>query len=302
MISVAEIRQYNRECQAALNEANQALAKQELLEKDLQADLKEISAIVGYPVTTANLDQVYEEMTKKIENVVRNGRELLDRINNGDTGEVEQFNSEETANPFAESVPSQSMPAQPTQQTPHTVTSQPFTQTTQQFAQPPKPAQQFAQPASQPVQSSQQPTQSATQQFAQPPKPAQQFAQPNKNAGYAGFGSMGSFGSFGAQASKQPSGNTPPAPSIGAFGAMPSGVQSPSQPSTQAPTQTANEAAKKATDDISADEGAEDDGVTVSMNVGQAARPLNSPFGTFGSPSMGAFTGADVIGKPVNNN
>ena len=85
MISVAEIRQYNRECQAALNEANQALAKQELLEKDLQADLKEISAIVGYPVTTANLDQVYEEMTKKIENVVRNGRELLDRINNGDT-------------------------------------------------------------------------------------------------------------------------------------------------------------------------------------------------------------------------
>lgn len=270
MISVAEIRQYNRECQAALNEANQALAKQELLEKDLQADLKEISAIVGYPVTTANLDQVYEEMTKKIENVVRNGRELLDRINNGDAGEAEQFNSEETANPFAESVPSQSMTAQPTQQTPHKVTSQPFTQT--------------------------------TQQFAQPPKPTQQFAQPNANAGYAGFGSMGSFGSFGAQASKQPSGNTPPAPSIGAFGAMPSGVQSPSQPSTQAPTQTANEAAKKATDDILADEGAEDDGVTVSMNVGQAARPLNSPFGTFGSPSMGAFTGADVIGKPVNNN
>lgn len=289
MISVAEIRQYNRECQAALNEANQALAKQELLEKDLQADLKEISAIVGYPVTTANLDQVYEEMTKKIENVVRNGRELLDRINNGDAGEAEQFNSEEIANPFAES-----MTAQPTQQTPPTVTSQPFTQTAQQFAQPPKPAQQFAQPASQPAQSS--------QQFAQTPKPAQQFAQPNANAGYAGFGSMGSFGSFGAQASKQPSGNTPPAPSIGAFGAMPSGVQSPSQPSTQAPTQTANEAAKKATDDISADEGAEDDGVTVSMNVGQAARPLNSPFGTFGSPSMGAFTGADVIGKPVNNN
>lgn len=289
MISVAEIRQYNRECQAALNEANQALAKQELLEKDLQADLKEISAIVGYPVTTANLDQVYEEMTKKIENVVRNGRELLDRINNGDAGEAEQFNSEETANPFAESVPSQSMTAQPIQQTPPTVTSQPFTQTTQQFAQ----------PASQPAQ---QPAQSATQQFAQPPKPAQQFAQPNTNAGYAGFGSMGSFGSFGAQASKQPSGNTPPAPSIGAFGAMPSGVQSPSQPSAQAPTQAANEAAKKATDDISADEGAEDDGVTVSMNVGQAARPLNSPFGTFGSPSMGAFTGADVIGKPVNNN
>lgn len=297
MISVAEIRQYNRECQAALNEANQALAKQELLEKDLQADLKEISAIVGYPVTTANLDQVYEEMTKKIENVVRNGRELLDRINNGDTGEAEQFNSEETANPFAES-----MTAQPTQQTPPAVTSQPFTQTTHQFAQPSKPAQQPTQPASQPAQASQQPAQSVPQQFAQPPKPAQQFAQPNTNAGYAGFGSMGSFGSFGAQASKQPLGNTPPAPSIGAFGAMPSGVQSTSQPNAQAPTQTANEAAKTVTDDISADEGTEDDGVTVSMNVGQAARPLNSPFGTFGSPSMGAFTGADVIGKPVNNN
>lgn len=139
MISVEEVRRYNRECQKAQNEANQALAKKEVIEQELQRLCAQLTQMLGKQVTLDNFEQVYEEASREIENLVKNGNSLLQRVKL----EAEQ---------------AQPQQAQPQQ-------AQQAQQAQQGFAQ--TPVQQFTQPASEawpPTQQAQ--TQQATQ-FAQ---------------------------------------------------------------------------------------------------------------------------------------
>lgn len=79
-MTLEEIKQYNKELREYKKKFETTKAKMELAKDETNRLCMELSEELGYEVTANNIEQVYAEHQKKLQDTLEMGREILDRI------------------------------------------------------------------------------------------------------------------------------------------------------------------------------------------------------------------------------
>ena len=81
-VNIEDVKRYNQELKKYQNQASQIKAGIEFNTKELERLCRELSAELGVTVTPENIDQIRAERIAKIENTLKVGNEILQRIKN----------------------------------------------------------------------------------------------------------------------------------------------------------------------------------------------------------------------------
>ena len=81
-VNIEDVKKYNQELKKYQDQASQIKAGIEYNTKELERLCRELSAELGVTVTPENIEQIRAERLAKIENTLRVGNEILQRIKN----------------------------------------------------------------------------------------------------------------------------------------------------------------------------------------------------------------------------
>lgn len=79
-INLSEIKEYNNRVTKLQKDVSQIMAEKKIHTKELEALCSELSEELGRPITPDNIEQVYQELSQKIEETIKSGTEILDRV------------------------------------------------------------------------------------------------------------------------------------------------------------------------------------------------------------------------------
>lgn len=79
-VNVEEIKKYNTALKQQKDRANKLVAQRDYKKAEMEKACKELSAELGIEVTPQNVQSILEERQRKIENAVKTGNEILQRI------------------------------------------------------------------------------------------------------------------------------------------------------------------------------------------------------------------------------
>ncbi len=88
VIDVERVKAYNTELKQNIDRYSKIQAEKEFTSKELEKICQELSAELGIPVTQENLRQIYDERVAKVENSLRVGEEILNRIKAEENGQT----------------------------------------------------------------------------------------------------------------------------------------------------------------------------------------------------------------------
>ena len=80
-ISLEDIKRYNNKLREYKQMASELKARIDFSRSELEKQCREISNELGYEVTPDNIEEVYREVVKKVQNTLKHGQEILERIN-----------------------------------------------------------------------------------------------------------------------------------------------------------------------------------------------------------------------------
>ena len=79
-INLSEIKEYNNRVTKLQKDVSQIMAEKKIHTKELEALCSELSEELGRPITPDNIEQIYQELSQKIEVTIKSGTEILDRV------------------------------------------------------------------------------------------------------------------------------------------------------------------------------------------------------------------------------
>lgn len=79
-INVEDIKKYNTALKQQKDRANKLVAQRDYKKAEMEKACKELSVELGIEVTPQNVQSILEERQRKIENAVKTGNEILQRI------------------------------------------------------------------------------------------------------------------------------------------------------------------------------------------------------------------------------
>lgn len=80
MVDIAQAKRLNEEVKQARNTLNQMKAEINVKIKMVNDSCKQLSEEYGYEITPENIEQVYADETKKLEEEVSKAQEIISRI------------------------------------------------------------------------------------------------------------------------------------------------------------------------------------------------------------------------------
>ena len=101
---VARVKEYNKNYKLAMADLNKSTAQINVYEQEIDKICKELSEVMGVPVTMDNALELYQQKCKEIENNLQIGEEIIERLNSAVT------------EPQVQQVPTQQPVQQPVQQ------------------------------------------------------------------------------------------------------------------------------------------------------------------------------------------
>lgn len=101
---VARVKEYNKNYKLAMADLNKSTAQINVYEQEIDKLCKELSEVMGVPVTMDNALELYQQKCKEIENNLQIGEEIIERLNSAVT------------EPQVQQVPTQQPVQQPVQQ------------------------------------------------------------------------------------------------------------------------------------------------------------------------------------------
>ena len=101
---VARVKEYNKNYKLAMADLNKSTAQINVYEQEIDKLCKELSEVMGVPVTMDNALELYQQKCKEIENNLQIGEEIIERLNSAVT------------EPQVQQVPKQQPVQQPVQQ------------------------------------------------------------------------------------------------------------------------------------------------------------------------------------------
>ena len=78
---VARVKEYNKNYKLAMADLNKSTAKINVYEQEIDKLCKELSEVMGVPVTMDNALELYQAKCKEIENNLQIGEEIISRLN-----------------------------------------------------------------------------------------------------------------------------------------------------------------------------------------------------------------------------
>ena len=101
---VARVKEYNKNYKLAMADLNKSTAQINVYEQEIDKLCKELSEVMGVPVTMDNALELYQQKCNEIENNLQIGEEIIERLNSAVT------------EPQVQQVPTQQPVQQPVQQ------------------------------------------------------------------------------------------------------------------------------------------------------------------------------------------
>lgn len=78
---VARVKEYNKNYKLAMADLNKSTAQINIYEQEIDKLCKELSEVMGVPVTMDNALELYQAKCKEIENNLQIGEEIISRLN-----------------------------------------------------------------------------------------------------------------------------------------------------------------------------------------------------------------------------
>lgn len=78
---VARVKEYNKNYKLAMADLNKSTAQINVYEQEIDKLCKELSEVMGVPVTMDNALELYQQKCKEIENNLQIGEEIIERLN-----------------------------------------------------------------------------------------------------------------------------------------------------------------------------------------------------------------------------
>lgn len=78
---VARVKEYNKNYKLAMADLNKSTAQINVYEQEIDKLCKELSEVMGVPVTVDNALELYQAKCKEIENNLQIGEEIISRLN-----------------------------------------------------------------------------------------------------------------------------------------------------------------------------------------------------------------------------
>lgn len=78
---VARVKEYNKNYKLAMADLNKSTAQINVYEQEIDKLCKELSEVMGVPVTMDNALELYQAKCKEIENNLQIGEEIIERLN-----------------------------------------------------------------------------------------------------------------------------------------------------------------------------------------------------------------------------
>lgn len=78
---VARVKEYNKNYKLAMADLNKSTAQINVYEQEIDKLCKELSEVMGVPVTMDNALELYQQKCKEIENNLQIGEEIISRLN-----------------------------------------------------------------------------------------------------------------------------------------------------------------------------------------------------------------------------
>lgn len=78
---VARVKEYNKNYKLAMADLNKSTAQINVYEQEIDKLCKELSEVMGVPVTMDNALELYQDKCKEIENNLQIGEEIISRLN-----------------------------------------------------------------------------------------------------------------------------------------------------------------------------------------------------------------------------
>lgn len=78
---VARVKEYNKNYKLAMSDLNKSTAQINVYEQEIDKLCKELSEVMGVPVTMDNALELYQAKCKEIENNLQIGEEIISRLN-----------------------------------------------------------------------------------------------------------------------------------------------------------------------------------------------------------------------------
>ena len=78
---VARVKEYNKNYKLAMADLNKSTAQINIYEQEIDKLCKELSEVMGVPVTMDNALELYQQKCKEIENNLQIGEEIISRLN-----------------------------------------------------------------------------------------------------------------------------------------------------------------------------------------------------------------------------
>lgn len=78
---VARVKEYNKNYKLAMADLNKSTAQINVYEQEIDKLCKELSEVMGVPVTKDNALELYQQKCKEIENNLQIGEEIISRLN-----------------------------------------------------------------------------------------------------------------------------------------------------------------------------------------------------------------------------
>jgi hypothetical protein len=82
---VARVKEYNKNYKLAMADLNKSTAQINVYEQEIDKLCKELSEVMGVPVTMDNALELYQQKCKEIENNLQIGEEIIERLNSAVT-------------------------------------------------------------------------------------------------------------------------------------------------------------------------------------------------------------------------
>ena len=93
---VARVKEYNKNYKLAMADLNKSTAQINVYEQEIDKLCKELSEVMGVPVTMDNALELYQQKCKEIENNLQIGEEIIERLNSAVTEpQVQQVHTQQ---------------------------------------------------------------------------------------------------------------------------------------------------------------------------------------------------------------